>query len=285
MTVSVILIAHNEAAVVARAISSVLAQTWVDFEFILIDDASSDGTRAAMQSFQDPRITVHHRPAASGAAAARNAGIQIARGEWIAFLDADDLWHPEKLAQQYKAAADPDKVDAVLCGFRLFRSTTAAPEIYLDNLPRPWPTGIVEGCRFSPGSALLIKKSCFAELGGFNENLRRLEDWDWWLSAASFITCRNVPLPLVDVFLEGTPPYATIAHACRALHAKHMAEIHRRFGPAAAAQFGVSLEFECTAAAYLNRRWLLFTWHLIRGGILHSRFWQKLAALCGLTKR
>ncbi len=103
--VSVIMPARNAAAFVAEAIASIRAQTFRDWEAIIVDDGSTDGTAAILEELarQDPRLVCIRLDAATGgtgAAAARNAALRRARGRYIAFLDADDLWYPQKLARQ-----------------------------------------------------------------------------------------------------------------------------------------------------------------------------------------
>jgi len=96
---SVIIPTYNRAALVPEAMASVLAQTWRDFEVLVVDDASTDGTAEALAAFGS-RIRLLRNTSRLGVAAARNLGISGARGQWLAFLDSDDLWRPEKLARQ-----------------------------------------------------------------------------------------------------------------------------------------------------------------------------------------
>jgi hypothetical protein len=100
--VSVIMPAYNAEATIARSIESVLAQTLTQFELIVVDDRSSDGTARLVDRHAqaDTRILLHRLPANGGVAAARNAGIARARGRYVAFLDSDDWWHPRKLELQ-----------------------------------------------------------------------------------------------------------------------------------------------------------------------------------------
>jgi teichuronic acid biosynthesis glycosyltransferase TuaG len=100
--VSVVMPVWNSAATVAEAIGSVLAQTFGDLELICVDDASDDASCAIIAALAktDPRISLLRQPSNAGAGPARNAGIRAARGRYVAFLDADDLWHKQKLAQQ-----------------------------------------------------------------------------------------------------------------------------------------------------------------------------------------
>ncbi len=106
--VSVIIPTYNRAALVAEAVASVLAQTWRDFEVLVVDDGSTDGTIEALAPYAS-RLRLLRRESRGGVSAARNTGIKAARGEWLAFLDSDDLWLPEKLSRQMAyLAAHPD---------------------------------------------------------------------------------------------------------------------------------------------------------------------------------
>ena len=96
--VSVIIPTYNRADLVRQALASVKAQTYRDFEIVVVDDGGTDGTCEALSAWREIRVLRHaHR---RGVSAARNTGIDAARGEWLAFLDSDDLWLPDKLARQ-----------------------------------------------------------------------------------------------------------------------------------------------------------------------------------------
>lgn len=98
--VSVIMPSWNTAKFIGESIESVLRQTYKNLELIIVDDCSTDNTDEVVHSFDDPRIRYYHNKKNSGAAVTRNHAIKAARGEWIAFLDSDDLWKPEKLEHQ-----------------------------------------------------------------------------------------------------------------------------------------------------------------------------------------
>lgn len=98
--VSIIMPSYNCAAYIAGSIRSVLSQTYEDWELIIVDDCSTDGTEAVIHSFDDPRITFLRNESNRGAAVSRNRALRRATGRWVAFLDSDDLWASEKLERQ-----------------------------------------------------------------------------------------------------------------------------------------------------------------------------------------
>jgi len=122
-TVSVITPTYNHAEELPRAINSVLAQTFEDFEYIVVDDASTDDTESVVDSYDDERILYIRHEENMGGSAARNTGIEQARGRYIAFLDADDEWLPEKLAAQVECLEErTDEWVAVHCKYQSIRS-------------------------------------------------------------------------------------------------------------------------------------------------------------------
>ena len=100
--ISIITPAYNCEKYLEQSVDSVLSQTWQDWELLIIDDCSKDNTYALMQELakKDERIRILQNPQNSGAAATRNNGVRQAAGEWIAFIDSDDLWEPDKLEKQ-----------------------------------------------------------------------------------------------------------------------------------------------------------------------------------------
>ena len=177
---SVIIPTYNRAALVPEAVASVLAQTWRDFEVLVVDDASTDGTAAALAAFGS-RIRLLRHAFRLGVAAARNLGISAARGQWLAFLDSDDLWRPEKLARQMAYLAGHPEL--VLCqteetwerrGLKVNQPRShrkIGGWIFFPSLAR---------CLVSP-SAVVLNRTVFEEHGGFDENLPAAEDYDLWL--------------------------------------------------------------------------------------------------------
>lgn len=123
--VSVIIPAYNAEAFLTEAIQSVLAQTITDWELFIVDDCSTDGTAAISQRFskQDPRIISIRNESNLGAAGTRNVGLERAAGKWVAFLDSDDLWHPDKLGKQLWEANETG-ADLIYSSYCMFREET-----------------------------------------------------------------------------------------------------------------------------------------------------------------
>ena len=194
--VSVIIPTYNRAALVAQAVASALAQTWRDFEVLVVDDGSSDDTAASLAPFAG-QVTVLRRPSRGGVSAARNQGIAAARGQWLAFLDSDDLWLPEKLRRQWTFLEAHPKLR--LCqteetwvrrGVRVnppLSHRKMGGHIFLQSLAR---------CLVSP-SAVLLHRRLIEEHGSFDENLPAAEDYDLWLRLSWRYEVGLVPEPLI----------------------------------------------------------------------------------------
>jgi len=190
--VSIIIPTFNRASKVARAISSVLSQTISDYEIIVVDDGSTDRTSLALTSFGSHiRVITHFEQL--GVSAARNTGVKSTRSPFIAFLDSDDYWLPEKLAVQLSFFLEHP--EAVAC---------QTQEKWIRNglLVNPKkkhlkPSGDIFSqslklCLVSP-SAVMLKRSLMEEVGLFDETFPCCEDYDLWLR----VTCRY-PVHLID---------------------------------------------------------------------------------------
>lgn len=182
-TVSVVIPTYNSAPFVVRAVESALAQTIEDVEVLVIDDGSEDGTADALHPYLD-RIRYLSQPN-SGRSVARNHGIDLARGTYIAFLDADDWWHPNKLSQQTRILESSRDTVLVHTGFRLvgptgrmrlWTSTAENQEVIQPAFERLIFRNVIG----SP-SSVLVRRQPLLDVGGFNESLSGTEDWDLWL--------------------------------------------------------------------------------------------------------
>lgn len=183
--VSVIIPAYNPGALVIDAIESVLAQTFQNFEIIVIDDASTDATYEQLRVYGD-RIR-YVRQNHSGPAVARNRGVLLSCGQYIAFLDADDIWMPEKLEKQLPLL---EQVPKNVLVYSDFNKTSIPDENLRSGLQarEHW----VEGKEFQSllrqnfihMSSVLVRKDALAEAGLFDPKFTSAEDWDLWIRLA-----------------------------------------------------------------------------------------------------
>jgi len=193
--VSVIIPTYNRAHVLGRAIGSVLAQTYRDFELIVVDDGSTDGT-AGLPALCDERVTLV-RQNNRGVSAARNAGISHSHGELVAFLDSDDEWLPDKLARQVgrSGSREPDFIchtDEIW-----LRSGKIVPQksIHCKQGGRFFERSL-ERCLISP-SSVMLSRSLLDRIGWFDEDLPAAEDYDLWLRITAFYDVDFVSEPLL----------------------------------------------------------------------------------------
>ena len=177
--VSVIIPTYNRAGLVRQALASVKTQTFRDFEIVVVDDGGTDGTYEALAAEAGLRLL--RLPRRQGVAAARNTGAAAARGEWLAFLDSDDLWLPDKLARQISWLEGMP--DSLICqtdetwvrrGVRVNKPAAhrkVAGQIFLPSLAR---------CMISP-SAVMLHRRLLQDHGAFDAALPAAEDYDLWL--------------------------------------------------------------------------------------------------------
>jgi len=196
LRVSVVIPAYNSAEYLADAVESVLAQTHPQVELIVVDDGSTDGTAEVMADYAD-RCTYVRQPNA-GSAAARNHGIQLARGELIAFLDADDLWLPHKLQRQVECfEAHPDAGMVYAHHVRIEKDGTERPS---RRSGEALPSGRIFETLFVQNvittSSVVLTREAIEKVGMFDDELRRAQDFDLWLRVAHDFPCYAVPEPL-----------------------------------------------------------------------------------------
>ena len=188
--VSVVVPLYNKAPHVEAALRSILAQSFTDFEVIVVDDGSTDGGAEIVAGITDPRLRLLRQDNA-GAGAARNAGIAAARGRWVAFLDADDLWYPDKLARQLAALArSPELVWAAGAFMRIVDNQPTQPPRVLDE---SWFADeevirdallILAGGRPIWTGTVMVRRDVLLELGGFDPTLRTGQDTLLWVRLA-----------------------------------------------------------------------------------------------------
>jgi glycosyltransferase involved in cell wall biosynthesis len=195
--VSVVIPTRGRWSLLSLTLAGALGQEGVEHEVVVVDDGSRDETPERLAEIRDDRLRVVRNERPVGVAAARNRGIAEARGEWVAFLDDDDLWSPRKLRAQLDAA-EAEGADfaysAVVAVDETLNVTRALPfpkphellrrELRLNALP-------------AGGSNVMVRSGLLGKDGGFDERLYHLADWDLWIRLAA--DARGAASPEVDV--------------------------------------------------------------------------------------
>ena len=182
--VSVIIPTYNSAQFIAEALESVFVQTYKDYEVIVVDDGSTDNTKEVLKPYMSKIRYIYKEN--GGAASARNVGIKNARGEYIAFLDSDDLWLPEKLEKQMGYFEEHPQVDMVFANCVRFSEEVSNTRndirqlVSDDMFVNIWWYNII------PTSTVIVKRECFKKVGFFDESreLETTEDKEMWLRIA-----------------------------------------------------------------------------------------------------
>ena len=247
-TVSVIIPTYNRANLMKEAIKSVLKQTYQDFEIIVIDDGSTANIEETVKGFNNFKIRYICHTNNQGVSAARNTGIRVSRGKYIALLDSDDEWLPEKLDKQIKILQDGSPKLGVVYSDLLYidengksmnklRNRKKEGYIYEDLLGENY---------VGPPSTLLVRKECFHKVGLFDDLVDTMEDWDMSIRIAKYYIFSHIKIPLVKYRLHSNQfsknlrvkniaanrilvKYANELEIRRVAHSKHYFHIGNRF--------------------------------------------------------
>ena len=210
--VSVVLPTFERWPLLLRALTSVLDQTDVDLEVLVIDDCSSDGTPARLGAIADPRLRVLRQETNQGVARARNRAIEVAQGEWVAFLDDDDFWAPTCLREHLRAIAEAGASWGY--GAAISVGPTGARRVMMPAPPDALEDGLLELNVVGPPSTATVRLDLLREVGGFDEHLSVIADWDLWVRLS-----RRAPAALCEA-----PLVAYWEHAA-AMHHQHRPEL------------------------------------------------------------
>lgn len=181
--VSVVIPTFNRASLVLEAVESVFRQTFKDYELIVVDDGSTDGTQEILRPYETRLGYLFQEN--RGVSAARNAGIERARGRWVAFLDSDDLWLSEKLEKQMTfLARHPDALIVQTGEVWIRKGQKVNPRKKHQKFSGDIFAPSLKLCLVSP-SAVVIRKDLFEEVGLFDETMPACEDYDLWLRIAA----------------------------------------------------------------------------------------------------
>ena len=196
--VSVVIPTRNRARTLERSVRSVLDQEGVALEVIVVDDGSTDDTPTVLSRLADSRLRVVHRSLGHGAAAARNAGAAVARGELLAFQDSDDAWRPGKLAQQLPAFRDPRV--GMAYSRALLHGRRKAPFPPIARLPSGALHALLLRGNLFCTPTVVVRRRLFEDAGGFDPAFPQLEDWDLWVRLSRSCRVAGVDNLLVDVY-------------------------------------------------------------------------------------
>ncbi len=187
--VSIIIPTYNSSAFIERAVGSVLRQTFTDWELLIVDDGSTDDTVDLVTEFikQDSRIKLFRTPQNSGGPALpKNIGIENARGEYVAFLDHDDEWLPEKLAKQLKVFEDSrdEKLGLVACYININNDSRNVAIKYHDMYKKQALAILLQYNFLATSSCVIVRAEIFRMIGFFDTKFKISDDWDMWLRIA-----------------------------------------------------------------------------------------------------
>lgn len=196
--VTVVIPTHNRVHLMPASLRSVLAQRDVDLEVVVVDDGSSDATPVALEAMRDDRLRWHRNEHATGVSRARNTGVAMVETPWVAFIDDDDLWAPDKLARQLASLR-------LYPGARWSMVGSVAVDEELQILRHeeaPDSATLVQqvlkkNCVPAGGSGVLVSTDLVREVGGFREQFSNLADWDLWIRLALAAPATSVQHPLV----------------------------------------------------------------------------------------
>ena len=197
-TVSVIIPAYNAVVYIAQTLESVLRQTYTDFEVIIVNDGSTDGIVQWAAHIKDDRVQLISQ-ANAGPNAARNAGLAKAQGQYIAFLDADDIWEPTKLAKQVDCLDRHPEVGLVYSWVAIANDQgQVTGRIFKSHHAGPVLEPLVERNFVECPSSVVVRRTCFDQAGGFDETIFCFEDWEMWIRIAAHYPFAVIAEPLVQ---------------------------------------------------------------------------------------
>jgi glycosyltransferase involved in cell wall biosynthesis len=255
--VSVVVPAYNSMQFLPRTIKSVRDQTFENFEILVVDDGSSDGTRNYICNYPDARL-IPIVQENCGVSSARNAGIKASRGKYVALLDADDLWRPQKLERQVRQMEADPEIGLTHTGISYIDeySQEFQPSLGVSGQGMIRKTMLIKR-PIRCGSTSLIRRSCFDQVGLFSEDLPCQEDWDMWLriSEKFKIAVINEPLTQYRQHRDNmTKRFLDIMPASRTVIERAFERMPERNITLKPRTYGSAYMFAAWRAFYVNER-------------------------------
>jgi glycosyltransferase involved in cell wall biosynthesis len=217
MLVSVLLSVRNGAGTIVRAIESVRAQTFPDWELVVVDDGSSDETVSRVLAIDDERIRLMRNATHRGLAASLNIAFRASRGELIARLDADDEALPDRFRKQVDFLLAHPEIDVV--GGEAVLVDRDGRELGTAKRPEKHEDIVGPIFRINPfiHPAVMMRRRVLEELGGYDESLPRAQDYDLWLRGAARFRYHNLQEPVIRYTKPERPTWKTTRHTARVL--------------------------------------------------------------------
>jgi glycosyltransferase involved in cell wall biosynthesis len=254
----------------------------VDLEVVIVDDGSNPAFSLDPELRNDKRIRIVRITKNQGPAHARNLGVAESKGDWIAFLDSDDVWTGNYLGMRLDAAAEAagdsgNRPLAFAAGFTLFHAASGTRShvipIGSDRIER-----FASACWHCPGSTLLMQRKCFLDLGGFDTRLRRLEDYEFFLRFGMAGGVLAVfPSVVAEIHIEKRPAIRLVRAAAERIMRDHESKLDRE----GARRMRAYLALERLSASYYSHHLLnagyWFTasmWHYPRARLHLERWWM-----------
>ena len=251
--ISIVIPTFDRPRTTALAVVSAARQTLKPYEIIVVDDASACPPDLSNGVGGGVSVRLITMPTNRGAAAARQAGVDVAGGTHIAFLDSDDTWLPDKLAAQVGVLQGAyDTPVAVSCGWIWVHAMDEVAGVEVRPMAASTLLDFAGGCWFSPGSTLLLPRSVFETVGPFDPELRRLEDYEWFLrfaKAGGRLAVSDVTGALIDHGRRAGR--ADVGQAASLIWARHTDGLSRR----EKSHLKAYLNLEQAAAARNEGRW------------------------------
>lgn len=231
--ISVVIPTYNRSHLLIDSINSVLNQTHTNFELLVVDDHSTDNTKEVVEEYEDERVKYFLNTRSKGAQGARNTGLYAAKGEWIAMLDSDDAWLPEKLEKQVKYIQNcDDKVVGIATGTTIYDFETN--EIINTQIPskRVYTTNNLLYKNYLRGfSSFVFKKNTAIQLGGFDESFPALQDMDFYISLSTVGEIHTIKDSLTRVRIDNidriSSNWDTKNEGLEKLYEKHQKKYNR----------------------------------------------------------
>ncbi len=220
--ISIVIPVYNSAHTILRAIRSILIQDFSNYEIVVVDDGSTDDISAVLKSMDLPRLHYFCHDTNKGEAAARTTGVQKARGEYIAYLDADDEWLPGKINLQLAALSAIHAPIKACITSTYVEDSHGRISLNKNVQPASWYHELMLTCHMDPGTTLLVSRGAFDEVGYYDSDLPRYTDWDWMLR----YTQRGLPLitlpePLAKIYRLTHPRAKSVEKAASHFLRKH----------------------------------------------------------------